>query len=83
MALVVDSRCLHPEDMTQIEAVTITAKANHIQSSPEYEQGVRMLKLRHPYLAEFLESESTALFRSDVVRYFHVTRFQEVSQWIP
>jgi len=83
VALVIDSRCQHKDDMTQVDAVTITGKATQIQSGADYEQGIDMLKNRHPYLASFLDSESTALFRIDVVRYFHVTRFQEVSQWIP
>ena len=83
VALVIDSRCQHLDDMTQVDAVTITGKAVQIQAGADYEKGIDMLKHRHPYLANFLESASTALFRIDVVRYFHVTRFQEVSQWIP
>jgi nitroimidazol reductase NimA-like FMN-containing flavoprotein (pyridoxamine 5'-phosphate oxidase superfamily) len=83
VALVIDSRCQHLDDMTQVDAVTITGKATQIQSGADYDLGMSLLKNRHPYLANFLDSESTALFRIDVVRYFHVTRFQEVSQWIP
>ncbi|MDZ7333266.1 MAG: pyridoxamine 5'-phosphate oxidase family protein [candidate division KSB1 bacterium] len=83
VALVIDSRSQHQDDMTQVEAVTITGKATEIRSGRDYEQGIARLKSRHPYLAGFLDSASTALFRIDVVRYFHVTRFQEVSQWIP
>jgi len=83
VALVIDSRCQHLDDMTQVDAATITGEATQIESGADYEQGIDMLKNRHPYLANFLDSESTALFRIDVVRYFHVTRFQEVSQWIP
>lgn len=83
VALVIDSRCQHLDDMTQVDAVTITGRATQIQAGADYEPGISLLKNRHPYLANFLDSESTALFRIDVVRYFHVTRFQEVSQWIP
>lgn len=83
VALVIDSRCQHLDDMTQVDAVTITGKAVQIQAGADYDLGISLLKNRHPYLANFLESASTALFRIDVVRYFHVTRFQEVSQWIP
>ncbi len=83
VALVIDSRCQHLEDMTQVDAVTITGKAMQVHAGINYESGVEMLKIRHPYLANFLDSETTALLRIDVVRYFHVTRFQEVSQWIP
>lgn len=83
VALVIDSRCQHLDDLTEVEAVTITGKATQIQAGADYEQGIHMLKNRHPYLAGFLDSASTALFRIDVVRYFHVTRFQQVAQWIP
>jgi len=83
VALVIDSRCQHMDDMTRVDAVTVTGKAEQIQRGPEYQQGAEKLKARHPYLADFLDSTSTALFRIDVVRYLHVTRFQELSQWIP
>ena len=83
VALVIDSRCQHRDDMTRIEALTITGKAIQIQPGTAREHGAAMLKERHPYLTDFLDSSSTALFRIDVVRCIYVTRFQEVSQWIP
>jgi hypothetical protein len=69
--------------MTEVEAVTITGKVEELKSGPAYDNGLWLLKKRHPYMVDFLDSPSTALFRIDVVRYFHVIRFQEVSQWIP
>jgi nitroimidazol reductase NimA-like FMN-containing flavoprotein (pyridoxamine 5'-phosphate oxidase superfamily) len=83
VALVVDSRCQHPDDMTQVDAVTITGRATHLESGAEHRAAADRLRDRHPYLLGFLEAASTAVFRVDVVRYLHVTRFQEVSQWIP
>lgn len=83
VSLVIDSRCQHLEDMTEVEALTITGKAVRLQKGADYELGIRLLRARHAYLSTFLDSASTALFRIDVVRYFHVIRFQEVSQWIP
>lgn len=83
VALVIDSRGQHRDDLTQVDAVTITGKASRIQSGADFDRGIAWLKNRHPYLASLLESDSTALFRIDGVRYFYVTRFQEVSQWIP
>ena len=83
VAFLVDSRCEHPTDMKKVEAVTITAKAEHLTSGPGVEEGKALLRKRHPYLDEFLDSDSTALFRASVIRYIYVTRFQEVSQWIP
>lgn len=83
VALVIDSRCQHRDDLTQVDAVTITGTASQIHSGANFNRGIALLKNRHPYLVNFLESASTALFRIDGVRYFHVTRFQEASQWIP
>jgi hypothetical protein len=32
---------------------------------------------------DFVCAPSTALIRIDILRYFHVTRLQEVYQWVP
>jgi hypothetical protein len=42
-----------------------------------------LLIARHPYLKSFVNAASCALFRVDAVRFLHVARFQEVSQWLP
>jgi nitroimidazol reductase NimA-like FMN-containing flavoprotein (pyridoxamine 5'-phosphate oxidase superfamily) len=83
VSLLIDTRSNHPDDMQKIQALTITGIAHEIKKGNQYQNGVQMLTERHPYMKNFLEAESTALFRIDVKRYLHVTRFQEVSQWIP
>jgi len=42
-----------------------------------------LLIARHPHLAKFVRAQSSALVCVEVVRYFHVCRFQEVRQWVP
>ena len=83
VALVVDSRSQHPEDMMQVEALTATGRAVQLQAGPEYDRWATRLTARHPQLQTFVAAPSSALFRVDIVRYLHVTRFQEVHQWIP
>jgi nitroimidazol reductase NimA-like FMN-containing flavoprotein (pyridoxamine 5'-phosphate oxidase superfamily) len=83
VALVIDSRCQHMDDMTKVEALTITGRSIHITAGDEFEQGIHYLQKRHHYLHDFIKSPSTALIKIDVIRYFYVTRFQEVSQWVP
>ena len=83
VALVVDNRGRFPEDMMKVGAVTITGKAQELEPGPEFEEWAQLLTARHPYLKPFVEAPSTALFRVDTVRFLHVTRFQEVRQWIP
>jgi len=83
VALVVDSRTRSPEEMHQIEAITVTGQAVELESGQEFDKWAKLLVDQHRQLKPFVEADTTALFRIDVVRYFHVTRFQEVRQWIP
>ncbi|MBM4201390.1 MAG: pyridoxamine 5'-phosphate oxidase family protein [Gammaproteobacteria bacterium] len=83
VALVIDSRSLHPDDMMKVEAVTVTGRATLLEEPEARREWSRRIADRHAYLRDFLQSPSTAVFRVDVCRYFYVTRFQEVMQWIP
>lgn len=83
VALVIDSRSLYPDDMMRVEAVTVTGSAAHLAEADARRDWIERLAERHRYLREFLRSPSTALFRIDVCRYFYVSRFQEVTQWVP
>jgi hypothetical protein len=82
VALVIDSRTNKTADLMKIEAVTATGRALRIEGE-EFQHWAGVLLGRHPYLASFVRAESCALFRVDVIRYFHVSRFQEVYQWSP
>jgi nitroimidazol reductase NimA-like FMN-containing flavoprotein (pyridoxamine 5'-phosphate oxidase superfamily) len=83
VALVVDSRCQHLDNMMEVEALTVTGRAVELECGPAYERWAACLAARHPQLAAFIAAPSSALFRIDIVRYLHVSRFQEVRQWLP
>lgn len=83
VALVIDSRSRSIEDMMQIEAVTATGRARQVAPGDEFEHEAALLLGRHPQLELFVRSPTTALFHVDILRYFHVTRFEEVRQWTP
>jgi len=83
VALVVDSRDRHPDELMTVEAVTATGRAREIEDEEEAATLAALLAQRHPTLRSFLDAPTTALLRIDVVRYLHVQRFQEVRQWIP
>lgn len=83
VAFLIDSRSTSSEDMMGIEAVTVTGHAHVIPAGTEFDRWASLLTARHPHLATFVRAESTALVRVEVVRYFHVCRFQEVRQWVP
>ena len=83
IALVVDNRPQHPDDMMDVEAVTATGRTTEVERGPRFDQYSKLLTSRHPQLASFVSASSCALFRIDIVRFFHVSRFQEVGQWVP
>jgi hypothetical protein len=83
VALVVDDRPRHQNDMMKVEAVTATGRAEEIPAGPLFESHSRLLCERHPQLKPFVAAESSALFQIRIARFFHVSRFQEVNQWVP
>jgi uncharacterized protein YhbP (UPF0306 family) len=83
VALVIDSRSKYPDDMTKVEAITATGRALQLDPGPEFDRWADLLAERHPQLVSFVRAPSSALFRVDIVRYLHVSRFQEVHQWVP
>ncbi len=83
VALLIDTRSASSTDMMGIEAVTVTGHARIIAAGTEFDRWAGLLIARHPHLAPFVRAESSALVCVEVVRYFHVCRFQEVRQWVP
>jgi nitroimidazol reductase NimA-like FMN-containing flavoprotein (pyridoxamine 5'-phosphate oxidase superfamily) len=83
VALVIDDRSKHGDDIHRVSAVTATGRAAELAPGPNRDHWQAELVARHPFLEEFLVSPSCAIFLVDIVRYLHVVRFQEVSQWIP
>ncbi len=83
VALLFDTRSGGEKDMMKIEALTATGRAVRLQPGLERDRWAGLLIRRHPHLGSFVQSPTSAVFRIDIVRYFHVIRFQEVSQWRP
>ncbi len=83
VALLVDDRPRLDADISRIQAVTATGRAHILDKSSAAESWYRLLIDRHAYMRGFITAETTALIRVDIVRYLHVTRLQEVRQWIP
>jgi hypothetical protein len=83
IALVVDSRPDCSSDMMQVEAITVTGCAAEIPAGPHHDQYAKLLVTRHPQLRSFVAADSSALFQVKVTRFLHVSRFQEVQQWVP
>ncbi len=83
VALLVDNRCKHLDNMMEVEAVTATGRATRVIGGSEFDCWSQLLLRRHSYLEAFVRAPTVALFRVEIARYFHVVRFQEVQQWVP
>ncbi|MHC4127050.1 MAG: pyridoxamine 5'-phosphate oxidase family protein [Planctomycetota bacterium] len=83
VALVVDDRPECPNDMMRVEAITATGRAGEIKAGPLFDRCSGLLVARHPHLRSFVAADSCALFQITITRFFHVSRFQEVTQWVP
>lgn len=83
VALLIDNRSQHHDDMMSIEALTVTGQATEITDGATIDSYADLLIERHPQLRAFVTAASCALFRIRVIRCLHVSRFQEVGQWVP
>jgi len=83
VALQIDNRSTCRNKLMNIESVTATGRSFELKRNSKFCIQLRALLKRHPYFKSFYSSPTCALFEVRVVRYFHVTRFQVVSQWIP
>jgi hypothetical protein len=83
VALVIDNRPEFPDQLMEIEAITATGRATLVEPGEDFECWAQLLTERHAYLENFVRSASCGLFRIRILRYFHVSRFQEVRQWVP
>lgn len=77
VAFLIDNRSNDEADFHQAAAVTIRAKAEEVPPE-EREKTLEIFLAKHPHLADFTASPTTALFRAKVDTCYLVTRFQEV-----
>ena len=82
VAMVIDTRARHPDSLMDVEGITATGIAREHEGD-EAKPWMSLFLDRHPHLESFTRSGSSALFSVEVRRYFYVTRFQEVHQWVP
>lgn len=83
VAFVVDDRDRHPGQIMSVQAVTVTGRAREVTAAGERSCWSELLLRKHPTLKSFVSSPTTAIVAIDIVRYLHVSRFQEVRQWVP
>ncbi|HOU15525.1 MAG TPA: pyridoxamine 5'-phosphate oxidase family protein [Anaerolineae bacterium] len=82
IALLVASHANRAEDPQEAIAVTVSGRAEEV-TGDERKRLAALYRARHPYLADFVETPTTALFRVMVTTYRMVSQFQEIREWRP
>ena len=80
VSLLIDNRSNREKDFHAAKAVTVMGLAE-VMSGAVAQNPLALLYLKkHPYLEDFLRSPTTAFIRINVLRYYLVSRFQEVME---
>ncbi len=83
VAFLIDNRDTTQHNFMQVEAITAMGIATQLEKNELNKPIIDFLTAKHPYLSNMLNAESFVLFKMQVLRYFYVTRFQEVMEWAP
>lgn len=81
VALLIDNRSKKTKNLMGTEAVTVIGKARPLRKGKTWEAFANVYIKKHPDLAEFIHSPSTALMVVDATRCIHVSQFQTISVW--
>ena len=79
VAVLVDNRSNTYGDFRDAMAVTALGEAREIPKD-EHQDTVKAYLEKHPHLADFMSSPTSALVRIEVKTYYAVTRFQQVME---
>ncbi len=82
VALLIDTRTNTDRAYLEAEAVTMIGMARSVRKGKRRDMLIATFLRKHPRLAEFANSPSTAIILIEARRYIHVGRFQSVSEWI-
>lgn len=80
VSLLIDNRSNREKDFHAAKAVTVMGLAGEISSEESRDDLALLYLKKHPYLENFLHSPTTAFIRIEVLRYYLVSRFQEVME---
>lgn len=81
VSLLVDNRTNTVDDLFRAKALTIIGSSRELKDK-EKETALTLMKDRHPYLHDFLNSPSSATIMVHVHRYILVNNFQNVREVI-
>jgi nitroimidazol reductase NimA-like FMN-containing flavoprotein (pyridoxamine 5'-phosphate oxidase superfamily) len=81
VALLIDSRSKKTKNLMGTEAVTVIGNARPLRRGKAWKAFANIYIRKHPDLAEFVYSPSTAFMVVDAIRCVHVSQFQTISVW--
>lgn len=81
VAILIDSRSKKTKNLMGTEAVTVIGSARPLRRGRAWEAFANIYSKKHPDLAEFVHSPSTALMVVNATRCIHVSQFQTISVW--
>lgn len=83
VSILIDNRSDNEKSINDIAAITSIGEARILKEEAEKEKWSKVLLDKHSYLDDFIEAETTALILVEISKYYYVTSFQEVIEWIP
>ena len=81
VSLLIDTRSNSAKGYMQSEAVTICGTASLLRKSRRRDELLKLFIKKHPVLAEFACSSTTALICVTIESAIHAGRFQVISEW--
>lgn len=81
VAILIDNRSMTGKNLMVTEAITILGTSRPVRKGKIREELRAIFLIKHPNLAEFILSESTALMVVEPTRCIHVGKFQTISVW--
>lgn len=83
ISILVDSRSKNQNNINDIVAITSLGKARILKKEKEIGNWSKILIDKHSYLDDFINADTTAIVVVEISKYYYVTSFQEVIEWIP
>jgi len=80
VSLLIDDRSNRDTDFHDAKAVTVMGIAEEAGPDAGRSRHAALYLEKHPYLDDFLRSPTTAFIKVSVLRYYLVSRFQEVME---
>ncbi|MDH4232514.1 MAG: pyridoxamine 5'-phosphate oxidase family protein [Nitrospirota bacterium] len=81
VSLLIDTRTETGGDYMKTEAMTLLGTAVPVRRGRKWDELSGILIKKHPELAEFIQSATTALVLVELSYCYHISSFQTVSEW--